>query len=268
MTMERPHIVGICLLYNEDVYVYRMLANIHAFCDRILVADHKSTDKTPEIVKQFCRQRSNVEYYRIDKLGESHELISALAGTPTWVFGVDGDEIYDPIGLKTLRRQIISGEYNDYFRIMGNVLNCVELDEAKRVATGYLAPPCRSMTKLYNFGSLEAWEGPCSERLHGGKVIYKDGYGYEKSCNLHLENSWENSLFRCLHTVFLKRSSKENKNMTGGRLNVADMASLGIIGQTKKKLLSLFGKSMPSTYKKEKYMRGALLEKDISSFLT
>ena len=265
--MERPHIVGICLLYNEDIFVHRMLTNIYAFCDRILVADHKSTDKTPEIVKQFCNQRSNVEYYRIEKLGESHELISSLAGTPTWVFGVDGDEIYDPSGLKTLRSQIKSGLYNDYFRIMGNVLNCVELDEAKRVARGYLAPPCRSMTKLYNFGSLKAWEGPCSERLHGGNVIYEDGYGYKQSCNLHLASSWENSLFRCLHTVFLKRSSRDNPDMTGGRLNVADTASLGIIGQIKIIVLSLFGKSMPSNYKKEKYMRGELLEKDISAFL-
>jgi glycosyltransferase involved in cell wall biosynthesis len=245
-----------------------MLTNIHAFCDRIIVADNKSTDKTPEIVKQFCSQGSKVEYHRIDKLGESHDLISPLAGTPAWIFGVDGDEIYDPSGLKTLRGQIKSGIYNDYFRIMGNVFNCVEIDEAKRVARGYLAPPCRSMTKLYNFGSLEAWEGPCSERLHGGNVIYKAGYGYEKSCDLHLTNTWEDSLFRCLHTVFLNRSSKENKNMTGGRLNVADTASLGIIGQIKRILLSLFGKSMPSNYKKEKYMRGEFLEKDISAFLT
>lgn len=267
MIMERPNIVGICLLYNEDIFAHRMLTNIHAFCDRIIVADHKSSDKTPEIVKQFCNQRSNVEYYRIDKLGESHDLISPLAGTPTWVFGVDGDEIYDPIGLKTLRSHIISGDYNNYYRIVGNVLNCVELDEVKRVARGFLAPPCRSMTKLYNFGTLQTWEGPCSERLHGGKIIFKDGYGYEKSCNLHLTNSWEDSLFRCLHTVFLKRSSKDNQNMSGGRLNVADKASLGILDQIKHALLNMSGRTLPSNYKKEKYMRGELLEKDISAFL-
>lgn len=61
--MERSHIVGICLLYNEDIFIHRMLTNIYAFCDRILVADHKSTDKTPEIVKRFWNQAPKVEFF-------------------------------------------------------------------------------------------------------------------------------------------------------------------------------------------------------------
>ena len=63
--------------------------------------------------------------------------------------------------------------------ILGNVLNCITFNPAIGQAGGYLAPPCRSMTKLYNFNAIESWAGPCPERLHGGdgiRVGYEGGF--------------------------------------------------------------------------------------------
>jgi len=149
---------------------------------------------------------------------------------------------------------------------MGNVLNCIELDEKKRIARGYLAPPSRSMTKLYNFRALDSWEGPTSERLHGGKVIYKDGYNYNKSLNLHKVTSWENSIFRCLHAVFLKRSSKDDETVIGVRLNPSEAVNYGPLARVRKTIRAILGKHDTSNYKKERYKRGGVVEKDIMPF--
>ena len=43
---RRGAIVGIVLVRNEDVFVEQAIRNVAAFCDRIHVADHVSTDRT------------------------------------------------------------------------------------------------------------------------------------------------------------------------------------------------------------------------------
>jgi hypothetical protein len=40
--MPVKQIVGLVLVRNEDIHVGRAVANITAFCDRILLADHRS----------------------------------------------------------------------------------------------------------------------------------------------------------------------------------------------------------------------------------
>ena len=104
-------------------------------------------------------------------------MIAGYAGTPTWVMGVDGDEVYDPGRLGRLRPDLLAGRYDGSFQVMGNVLNVRRLEPSRQVAHGYLAPPCRSMVKLYNFNAIEAWPPPCPERLHGGVITYRPGYG-------------------------------------------------------------------------------------------
>ena len=51
------------------------------FCDRILVADHMSTDHTPELLRELSRELDHVEVRRIAHSAKSHDLIENLAGT-------------------------------------------------------------------------------------------------------------------------------------------------------------------------------------------
>ena len=110
--MSCKQIVAIMLVKNEDLFIKTVLENILGFCDRIHVADHHSTDKTPQIIGQLAAEHPKIEYRCVDHVSESHDMIADYAGTETWVIGVDGDEVYDPEGLKRLREEIFAGQYD------------------------------------------------------------------------------------------------------------------------------------------------------------
>ena len=144
-TNESMQIVAICLVHNEDIFLDRVVRNISAVCDRILIADHQSTDGTARIGQEWQSRLASVTYRRIRLPSESHEMIRPFANTRTWVFPVDGDEIYDPAGLERMRTSIMSGACDAHRQVYGNVLHCTSLDMTCKTASGYLAPPSRSM---------------------------------------------------------------------------------------------------------------------------
>jgi glycosyltransferase involved in cell wall biosynthesis len=270
--MSIRKIVGIVLVKNEDVYIDRVLTNVLDFCDEIIVSDNLSTDDTTEKIKSLARQHSKIEYHRIDCIACSHDLISGYAGKNVWVFGVDGDEIYDPVGLVRFRKELLAGKYDNWWMIFGSVLHCTEFDSERKKATGHIAPPCRSMTKLYNFGLIESWYGSSGERLHGGDIVFKEGFGKELRYELYKEVSWDESVFRCLHMCFLQRSSgqKSWKGQFSPRQNPAD-----ILSQTPWQSLCSFIRKMlgvPVHGKKEwkidKYSRGPVSVSDVSGFFS
>lgn len=249
-------IVGVCLIRNEDRFLETVLRNVLEFCDEILVADHGSTDGSHEIVAQLAAQSGKVKYRRIEEPGQSHEWIACLAGTPTWIFGVDGDEIYDPVRLRDFRKRLLSEEFEKVWQVLGNVLHCTKLEA--ETATGYLARPSRSMTKLYNFSLIESWNGPCSERLHGGTIKMRQGSSLEDRCRLDDTESFESSPFRCLHTVFLPRSSLDRKDARM-RLNIADWLALSWPMRVFAGLRGRLGFPVQSRTKREYYRRGKLV---------
>lgn len=269
--MFEKKIIGIVLVRNEDLYIEQVLFNICEFCDEIIVADNISKDKTAEIAGSFHHKDCIVHYHLIKNPSESHELISCYAGKPVWIFAVDGDEIYDPEGLRKLRTKLLGGQFDRSWMIFGNVLNCVGLDLDENLARGYLSPPCRSMTKLYNFNAISAWNGPCPERLHGGTIQFRDDFNKSMRLELHKQNTWENSEFRCLHLCFIKRSSLEkasNREHLRVRKNISDKRSEGVLQKLVNRCISLIGVDHQSDWKKEKYMRGALVEKKVEPFLS
>ncbi len=257
-------IVGISLIQNEDIFIERVIKNVLEFCDHLIVADNGSVDHTWEIVKELCREYSNVECYRISDTADSHKMIRCYAGTNTWVFGVDGDEIYDPDGLASLKADLRAGIYDEWWQLFGNVLNCIDVNREERRATGFLSPPSRSMTKLYNFNAISSWEGHCIERLHGGEPRFRPGYDTLKRCDLNSRYSWEESPFRCLHTCFLRRSSSENKK-SPIRLNIMEKAALGAIRKVPF-LSAWYLSKKDGDYKRQKYMRGASVTVNVSKF--
>ncbi len=122
------------------------------------------------------------------------------AGTPTWALGVDGDELYDPAALARLRAELDAGAHADVFRLKGHVLNCDELDEAQGVAKGYLAPPSRPVTKLFNMAAVDSWTG-CLERLHDGAAAFRSGFGWDSLRYLSEGTDWDSDPLRMLHTA-------------------------------------------------------------------
>jgi hypothetical protein len=262
-------IVANVLVKNEDVYVERAIRNIVDFCDRIQVFDNYSEDQTWPVLEKLAQEFTHIELYRIRTIAESHLHLESFAGTNTWIFGVDGDEIYDPAGLSSLRKNILAGHFDKDFVLFGNVLNCVDLDTVKKVSKGHLSPPCRSMTKLYNFNAIESWTG-CSERLHGGKIVFKPGYHDLLRHMYHEEHSWDESDYRCLHTVFLKRSSMQNTLAAKTRLNPADIRDYQIsrnwLYRIAKYARSIFQMIFHRDSKYQKYHRGPQVTKDVSAF--
>lgn len=263
--MPSVQIVGIFLVRNEDLFIGQAVENVVPFCDRIIIADNFSTDRTWEIVQDLARHLDRVECHRIPRTHDSHTLIQPYAGTDTWVFGVDGDEIYDPAGLIRFKKDLLAGRYDDWWVIFGNVLNCIGLDRRKKEAEGYLSPPGRSMTKLYNFKAITRWDGPCLERMLGGTPVFKEGYDLSSRLNLHEQISWEAATFKCLHTCFLPRSSQDLAGRSG-RPNPVQLASRGRLEKLGLGFLRTIFHGPKVDWKNEKYRRGDLVKMDVSPF--
>jgi glycosyl transferase family 2 len=264
-------IVGIVLVRNEDVFVEQAIRNVAAFCDRIHAVDHVSTDGTWDVLQALSGVYDHLEAHRVRHAGDSHRLIERYAGTATWVFGVDGDELYDPGRLACFRDELLAGAYGHAFKVASNVLNCVELDRESRSASGYLSPPSRSITKLYNFGAIESWAGDGSERLHGGTIVFRNGFDERAVDNIGERLTWEETPLRCLHGCFLRRSSRdaEPNGMGAGRpiLEQSRMHDRTWLGAVKRRLRPHRPPAETSDWKRQKYMRGELVSVDASPFL-
>ena len=263
--MAPPRIVAIVLVRNEDRFLHRAITNVTAFCDEILIADHRSTDGTWEVAQELARVHSHVRPHRIQDARESTEMIAPFAGTATWLFGVDGDEIYDPAGLGRLRTQLFAGKFDPWWVVFGNVLNCTELEPARGFARGYLAPPCRSMTKLYNFRMVRQLDPSAPQRLHShkGRDVFHEGFHALLRYELYKETAWEEAVFRCLHTCFLPRSSNE-ASAAAARENVSE--SLQPMRRLKRFARQMLGMKSSSDYKRAKYMRGLEVTVDTTPF--
>jgi hypothetical protein len=183
------------------------------------------------------------------------------------VFGVDGDEVYDPGGLARLRVRLAAGEFAPWWVIFGNVLHCTGLDVPEATARGYLSPPSRSMTKLYHFDAITSWDGHCDERLHGGTVRFKAGYSAGLRHKYHAGVSWEASEFRCLHLCFPRRSSQDvpTRDDLHMRLNLVELGMRSPLDWFRK---IAFGGASLARWKRQKYMRGEQVVKDVKAFFS
>jgi hypothetical protein len=255
------------LVHNEDEFVEQALRNAAAFCDRFHVADHMSTDGTWDVVRRVAADLDQVEPVRVRSTADSHALVEGYAGTNTWVFGVDGDELYDPAGLARFREQLEDGVYSEFFSIKSNVLNVVELDRERGVASGYLAPPSRSVTKLFNFSAIDSWTECHRQYMHDGVITFRTGYGAESLGLLGDRSTWDESPLRCLHVCFLRRSSLDPESALGhGRLSPIELG-----GKRRSWFTRLVERLRPapqaSPWKDDKYRRGELVTKDATPFL-
>ncbi len=259
-------IVGVMLVHNEDEFVEQALRNAAAFCDRFHVADNMSTDGTWDAIRSVAAELDHVEPVRVRRTGDSHALVEAYAGTDTWVFGVDGDELYDPAGLASFREQLLGGAHHEWFSLKSNVLNVTRLDDARSKASGYLSPPSRSITKLFNFAAIDSWTHCYRQYMHDGEIVFRRGFDRESIGVLSDRCPWEESPLRCLHVCFLRRSSLDPPDAAGhGRLSPIELG-----GKRRSRLSTLVGRLRaeppPSPWKDEKYRQGELVTKDATPF--
>jgi len=259
-------IVGISLVRDEDRFVERAIRSVFGFCDELILVDHRSRDRTPEILERLATASPiPATVHRVRQPSTSHDLIKGYAGEDIWVFGVDGDEVYDPVGLARFRQQLLAGECSDDWLVRANMLHCVELDEERGVAKGYLSPPAPSVSKLFNFRRIDAWDGSNPERLHDPSgLVFKPGAEPRKR-ELNLEHSWEESPFRALHLCFLRRSSTQRT--AGARLNIPDrLAPRRAPIRAWRALREAAGRPPAGSYK-DHYRVGELVTLDVSDIL-
>jgi len=264
-------IVGIFLVRDEDLFVERAVRNVSSFCDELLLVDNGSRDGTPQILARLAETLPiPAALHRVRHPSRSHDLVAPLAGDDVWVFGVDGDELYDPAGLAAFKPRLVGGEFDDAFQIRGNVLHCTHLDLAGGRASGFLSPPSGSMTKLYNFRIIESWNGHHSQRLHGGDGLrFKPPHEYSRR-RLHEAYEWDDSPFRCLHVCFLRRSSRERTRMHGaGRESPGERYGLPrrLPVRLVRRLRSAAGIGSGSTRKRALYRLGPLVTVSAAPFL-
>jgi glycosyltransferase involved in cell wall biosynthesis len=267
---EKVRIVGIYLVKNEEVFLEQVVVNTYAFCDKLIIVDNFSTDSTYDIANRLAEKSTKIVVHRVKDPSESHEFIRPFCSTKTWIFAVDGDEIYDPKGLALFKEKLLDGAYDDWWVLFGNVLNCTQINFETFQAKGYLAPPCRSVTKLYNFYAINDWTDCEAERLHGGNIHFKKNWNATLRLDLYKNMQWEQAVYRCLHLCFLSRSSKDKSGTLGVtiRENISDLRVAGLKKMIEKIANSCLNRRMKSDWKLEKYMRGELVQKDVADFFS
>lgn len=268
--IDNVKIVGVYLVKNEEVFLEQVITNTYDFCDKIIIADNYSEDSTYDIALDLSKDSEKIHVHRVSSPGDAHALVRPFCNTKTWVFAVDGDEIYDPKGLAAFKKQLINGRYDDWWVIFGNVLNCTQIDLDNSQASGYLAPPCRSMTKLYNFNAITDWTDCVAERMLGGTIYFKDKWDASLRLNIHENVNWDQAIYRCLHTCFMCRSKQDKLGPQGMaiRENPAELRISGIKMMIKRFAAKYFNRAVGSDWKLEKYMRGELVHKDVAEFFS
>ncbi len=206
---ENVHIVGVSLLKNEEYSGAWALMNAAAFCDRVIVMDNRSQDRTRRAVEAVAGVHRHIEIVDVRNARRTHKYLEPLAGTRSWIFAIDGDEIHDPAGLAAMRRRLLAGCYDRYRRVTGHMVNVAGFHAEEGIVSGYSRPEALGNCRLYNFHAIESWRSK-NERLHGGKIVFRPGYDRTK-----------------LHLCFMPRSSLDKAgDLAGGELGRKNPAEL------------------------------------------
>lgn len=258
--------MGIALLKNEEYFTFWSIASAVEFCDEFIVVDNESTDRTPEKVEVLRAIFPRITVHRAADPNTSHRYVEEFAGKDVWVFGVDGDEVYDPEGLARLRPRILGGEFDAWWRLDGHMLHAASVDLDGGTADGFSTPSSPSGTKLFNFRALESWREPARERLHGHSMQFRRGWSGDDILRLFERAPWDGCDLRCLHLCFFPRTSIDDL-APAHRPNPSDLRARGIRkAHTLLKNFLARPFSRDATYKTRRYRRGPLVTADISAF--
>lgn len=265
-------IVGIVLVQDEENFITWAIGNAIEFCDEILVIDNLSRDATPARLAALAARHSKIRLIRESNPLRTNAFVQPYIGKDVWVFGLDGDEIYDPAGLARLRRRLLAGAYADHWSVSGHSVHATRIDLGSGVATGYATPAAAPATKLYNFAIIESWHEN-TQRLHGSPVL-KPGYDLKKHLGRAQTESWEDCDLRNVHLCFFPRSRRNAEVEI--RKNITDRSFRNVVRRPLFRALQSFGLAggqlgrylaPRATIKKfVRYMRGDLEERQVGGF--
>lgn len=216
-------IIAIVMVKNEERFIGGVIRNILAFCDKIIVIDTGCTDQTIEEIRKVddIEDPLKVHLIREPDLTKTHRIAERYLGAGHWIFGVDGDEIYDPGMLLRMRVRIMSREFDNAYQVKGMYLHATEYTKDGKLS-GYFGPPSHNPTKLYNFANIEEWPSDGHTLFHPKAKTFAKG-----SHKMPVVESWYNSDLRCLHMRFFQRSRQESREEEGRRLTPEDVAGYG-----------------------------------------
>ncbi|MDP3317431.1 MAG: glycosyltransferase family A protein [Devosia sp.] len=257
-------IVGIVLVRNEENFVTWAIQNAIDFVDEMLVIDNMSGDATATRLAALAARHPKIRVIKDSQPDRTNRHLQSCIGEDVWVFGLDGDEIYDRDGLSRMRGRVLAGEFARCWSVFGRSLHATVVDLDAGHATGYVSPPAASATKLYNFAIIDSWH-PNTQRLHGRPAL-KPGYDFADGATVDPGATWTASDFRNLHMCFFPRSSLE---ATEVRANITDrsfrnvvrrpvfsaLRALGVRGRLADYLAKRSGLKKPL-----RYMRGDVVE--------
>lgn len=200
-------IIAVIMVKNEDAHIEAVIKGIEHFADDIIMIDTGSTDGTIAIAEQ-CGVKPFIE----PDLKNTHSYVETYAGDNVWIFGVDGDEIYDSVGLKMLKGQMEEGMYEPAYQVQGWYLHVTDFTPGELKARGYLGPPSHTPTKLYNMSNISSWPNTHKD------ILFHVNTRIAKGLKMRAQpDTWEGTPMRCLHMRFLRRSSIEKEAEVGVR---------------------------------------------------
>ena len=159
-------IVGIVLVRNEDISRRAGDPQRRGFCDRIHAVDHVSTDGTWDILQRSSAIRPPRRTAHACTPATRTRFIEQYAGTDTWVFGVDGDELYDPHRLARACAKNSSAAHTTT-----SSRSACERAQLRGARPGGRAPP-RAISRLPHVRSRSSTTSPRSSR---GRATARSG---------------------------------------------------------------------------------------------
>lgn len=217
-------IVGIVLVRNEENFVAWAIENAIGFVDEMLVIDNLSRDETGDRLAALAARHPKIRVIKDGQPDRTNRHLQAHVGKDVWVFGLDGDEIYDREALARMRGRVLAGEFARCWAVFGQSLHATVIDFDRGRAIGYATPPAAPATKLYNFSIIESWHAN-TQRLHGRPVL-KPGYDFADNWKDAESFGWAQSDFRNLHMCFFPRSSLETTEL---RANITDRSFRNVV---------------------------------------
>lgn len=265
-------IVGIVLVRNEENFVTWAISNVLEFCDEIIVLDNNSTDATWERLEALAARSGKISLHRVANADRTNAYAVSFVGQDVWLFGVDGDEIYDPAGLEQFRQRILGGEFRHVREIRGHTVHARTIDFDRQSAVGFVSPPAKAATKLYYAGAIDSWHAN-TQRLHG-RPVYKPEWENAEPVNLARREPWEQGQLRMLHLCFFPRSSVDPA--VAVRKNITDRSLRNVWRRPVFSLLSAIGlgrgrigsyvRRLAGIRKPQHYAVGGLEERLIAGF--
>jgi glycosyltransferase involved in cell wall biosynthesis len=156
-------LTAIVLTFNEEKHIRRCIDKLYELCDRIVIVDSFSTDKTTEIAKSY----SKVSIFQNPWVNHSSQLNWAISNsniTTDWVIRVDADEYVD----EKLKQNLI-----------------LELPKMSSATTGievkrliyFLGQPLKK-AGMYPIWHLKLWRkgyGQCEQKWMDERIILSNG---------------------------------------------------------------------------------------------